>query len=131
MIEAPERKIKKYLARNIHQPQGASPRLRHFWDWFTTASIPDLAPVRQVDILHQSPPARYTAEMNSIPITVNGELREVAPGTTVARLLQELNLQPRYLAVERNLQLVPRAAHAECVLESGDRIEIVTLVGGG
>lgn len=64
-------------------------------------------------------------------ISVNGEPRQVAVGCTVAKLLEELKLQPRYLAVERNQELVPRATHAACVLLPGDRVEIVTLVGGG
>lgn len=64
-------------------------------------------------------------------IRVNGELREVSAGTTIARLLAELQMQPRYLAVERNFQLVPRVRHGECLLEEGDQLEIVTLVGGG
>ena len=64
-------------------------------------------------------------------IELNGEPREVPPGTTVAALLAELELQPRYLAVERNQELVPRAQHAACTLQTGDRLEIVTLVGGG
>ena len=64
-------------------------------------------------------------------ITVNGEAREIASGTTVAELLAQLNLQPRYCATERNLQLVPRAEQGTCVLQPGDRVEIVTLVGGG
>jgi sulfur carrier protein len=40
-------------------------------------------------------------------------------------------MQPRLVAVERNRDLVPRAQHAACALEAGDRVEIVTLVGGG
>ena len=64
-------------------------------------------------------------------IFVNGDPRQVEAGCTVAKLLEELKLQPRYLAVERNQQLVPRATHAACVLQAGDKIEIVTLVGGG
>jgi len=64
-------------------------------------------------------------------IFVNGESREVAPGTTVKRLLEALEMQPRFVAVERNLQIVPRNTHADCILEPGDRLEIVTLVGGG
>jgi thiamine biosynthesis protein ThiS len=66
-----------------------------------------------------------------VQIRVNGELREVSAGTTIARLLAELQMQPRYLAVERNFQLVPRVRHGECLLEEGDQLEIVTLVGGG
>ena len=64
-------------------------------------------------------------------IIVNDETREIPDGSTVAELLVLLKMEPRYLAVERNLELVPRAGHAECVLEPGDRLEIVTLVGGG
>lgn len=64
-------------------------------------------------------------------ITVNGQSRRVAEGTTVARLVEELNLPTRHVAVEVNLQLVPRAQHAEHRLADGDRLEIVTFVGGG
>ncbi|MHC4875577.1 MAG: sulfur carrier protein ThiS [Planctomycetota bacterium] len=64
-------------------------------------------------------------------IIVNDETREVPDGSTVAELLALLKMEPRYLAVERNLELIPRARHAECVLEPGDKLEIVTLVGGG
>ena len=64
-------------------------------------------------------------------IRVNGEPREIASGTTIAHLLEELKMQPRYLAVERNFELVPRMQHAGCVLGEGDSLEIVTLVGGG
>ncbi len=64
-------------------------------------------------------------------ITINGDAREVEPGTTVAQLLEQLEMQPRFVAVERNLELVPRATHAECMLSDSDRLEIVTLVGGG
>jgi sulfur carrier protein len=66
-----------------------------------------------------------------IQVTINGETQEVAPGTTVAALLVRLRMQPRLVAVERNRNLVPRAEHAACTLETGDRLEIVTLVGGG
>jgi sulfur carrier protein len=64
-------------------------------------------------------------------IIVNGEQRQVSAGTTVAALLAALAANPRYVAVEVNLQLVPRGRHAELQLSNGDRVEIVTLVGGG
>lgn len=64
-------------------------------------------------------------------ITVNDETRHVDPGTTVADLLSELGLRPNFVAVERNLELVPRARHSECELAENDRLEVVTLVGGG
>jgi len=66
-----------------------------------------------------------------LQITVNGQTTELGPETTVAQLLTHLEMQPRYVAVERNLDLVPRSEHAGCVLEDGDRLEVVTLVGGG
>jgi thiamine biosynthesis protein ThiS len=67
----------------------------------------------------------------AVQIEVNGQTREIEAGASVAALLGELELDPRYLAVERNLELVPRSAHAETKLAAGDRIEVVTLVGGG
>lgn len=66
-----------------------------------------------------------------IEIHVNGQSRAVAAGSTVAMLLQALELDPRTLAVERNLELVPRGQHAATPLAAGDRLEVVTLVGGG
>lgn len=64
-------------------------------------------------------------------ILVNGEPRDMQPGTTVSGLLQQLDMQSRLVAVERNGELIPRTRHAECELQPGDRVEIVTLVGGG
>jgi sulfur carrier protein len=64
-------------------------------------------------------------------IELNGQSREIVAGTTVAMLLGELELEPRYLAVERNRELVPRAEHTSAQLAEGDCIEVVTLVGGG
>ncbi len=64
-------------------------------------------------------------------IHVNGEPRVCEAGTTVADLVRALGLVPEQVAVERNRALVPRARRAEVVLEDGDRVEVVTLVGGG
>ncbi len=64
-------------------------------------------------------------------IFVNSESRHAVEGTTVAQLLQALGLEGKIVAVEVNLRLVPRAQHAGCALREGDRVEIVTLVGGG
>lgn len=64
-------------------------------------------------------------------ITVNDEVREVAAGSTIADLLVELGMRPKFVAVERNLELIPRARHAECELAENDKLEVVTLVGGG
>jgi thiamine biosynthesis protein ThiS len=64
-------------------------------------------------------------------ITLNGETREIAAGRTVAELLGELEILPKHVAVEVNLELVPRERHRERVLRENDRLEVVTLVGGG
>ena len=64
-------------------------------------------------------------------IVLNGEPREIATNTTVAALVQELKLEPRNVAIEVNLDVVPRQQHAAVMLREGDRLEIVTLVGGG
>jgi len=72
-----------------------------------------------------------SAAAHDMDITVNGELKQVDDGATVAALLQTLGLDARHLAVERNLELVPRAEHARTALKAGDRLEVVTLVGGG
>lgn len=64
-------------------------------------------------------------------VLVNGVERELPQGATVAVLLAELGLGTSAVAVERNQRLVPRAEHATAALAEGDRIELVTLVGGG
>jgi sulfur carrier protein len=64
-------------------------------------------------------------------ITLNGAPRSCPPGTTVGDLLRELGLRPEVVAVEINRQLVPRRERDGRVLAAGDRVELVTLVGGG
>lgn len=64
-------------------------------------------------------------------IIVNGSPREAPAAMTVAALLAELAVEPRYVAVEVNQELVPRAHHRDWPLAEGDRLEVVTLVGGG
>jgi sulfur carrier protein len=64
-------------------------------------------------------------------ISLNGKTCDVPPGTTVADLLGALEVPPKHVAVELNLELVPRGRHTEQILRENDRLEIVTLVGGG
>lgn len=64
-------------------------------------------------------------------LTVNGELRTVPEELTVAGLVALCALTPERVAVEVNEELVRRAQHGERILREGDRVEIVTLVGGG
>lgn len=66
-----------------------------------------------------------------IHIVVNGESHEIPEGTTVSELVVRLGLGGRPIAVERNRTVVPRARHADTQLADGDRLELVTFVGGG
>ncbi|TVV73699.1 sulfur carrier protein ThiS [Sphingomonas solaris] len=67
----------------------------------------------------------------TISIHVNGEHRRVAGGITLAELAAELGLEPTKVAVERNLEVVPRSTLATVKVEDGDELEIVHFVGGG
>jgi len=64
-------------------------------------------------------------------VTVNEEAREVAAGTTLAGLVEQLALAPERLAVEHNRRVVPRADWPRVELSEGDRVEVVHFVGGG
>ena len=68
---------------------------------------------------------------DSFELVINGQPRRASSSLTVAALLQELKLNSQQVAVEVNLELVPRELHATRALSAGDRVEIVTLVGGG
>ncbi len=65
-----------------------------------------------------------------VRLTLNGEPREIA-AATVARLVAELGLDSRKVAVERNLEIVPKSQFEATALDDGDRIEIVHFIGGG
>lgn len=67
----------------------------------------------------------------TVSIRVNGHHRRVRDGLTVADLALELGLEPAKVAVERNLEIVPRSTLAQVPVEDGDDFEIVTFVGGG
>jgi sulfur carrier protein len=69
--------------------------------------------------------------VDSITVQVNGAERTVSAGATIAGLLVVLGLGGKRVAVERNQAVVPRARHAETTLADGDRLELVTFVGGG
>ena len=64
-------------------------------------------------------------------LTVNGETRSFEGAPTVAALVATLGLDARKVAVERNLEIVPKSAYAATALADGDRIEIVHFIGGG
>ena len=67
----------------------------------------------------------------TLKIVVNDAERVVPRGSSVETLLADLGLQPRFLAVELNRRVISRGEHRATLLADDDRIEIVTLVGGG
>ena len=67
----------------------------------------------------------------TVSIRVNGEHRRVVKGISIADLALELGLEPAKIAVERNLEVVPRSTLADVRVKDGDEYEIVTFVGGG
>jgi thiazole synthase len=75
--------------------------------------------------------ATLTHTDGTISIIVNGEHRRVRGGMTIAELANELGLVPEKVAVERNLEIVPRSTLRDVLLEDGDELEIVHFVGGG
>src|SRR6185503_16531081 len=64
-------------------------------------------------------------------ITLNGETRRIEAPVNVRGLLEQLGLDPAKIAVERNLEIVPRSTYGEVALAHGDRLEIVHFIGGG
>ena len=68
---------------------------------------------------------------NTLQITVNGAPLALAKGAMVTDLIATLVLDPREVAIEHNQAIVPRSAYATTALTAGDRIEIVSFIGGG
>jgi sulfur carrier protein len=69
--------------------------------------------------------------VEQIGLTVNGEPMQVVAGLTLSGLIRQLELDTRKVAVERNLEIVPRSTYDSTRLEAGDRLEIVHFIGGG
>ena len=67
----------------------------------------------------------------SAGVTINGERRRMASGTSIAEMIAEIGLDPHRVAVERNLEIVPRSTFGTVMVEDGDDYEIVHFVGGG
>ncbi|PHH44070.1 sulfur carrier protein ThiS [Pseudomonas jessenii] len=64
-------------------------------------------------------------------IQLNGESLELPDGETVAALIARMDLTGRRVAVELNLDIVPRSQHADTILNDGDNVEVVHAIGGG
>ncbi|MDB5415883.1 MAG: thiamine biosynthesis protein ThiS [Rubritepida sp.] len=77
-------------------------------------------------------PSHATAEIGvELSLTVNGEARSVPEGASVTDLLATIGLAERKVAVERNLEIVPRSQYSTTLLCAGDALEIVHFIGGG
>ncbi|CAN5118515.1 sulfur carrier protein ThiS [soil metagenome] len=81
-------------------------------------------------VIHHTQRQAMTAD-GTISIRVNGEHRRVNSGISFAELANELGLDPKRVAVERNLEIVPRSTLGDVLVDDGDEIEIVHFVGGG
>lgn len=64
-------------------------------------------------------------------ITINGQTRDLAAPISVQALAEQLQLNLKQVAIERNLEIIPRSRYGEVILDEGDRIEIVQFIGGG
>jgi sulfur carrier protein len=62
---------------------------------------------------------------------LNGESKNIAEGTLLSQLIEQLELGGKRLAVEINCEIIPRSQHADYVIHEGDKIEIVHAIGGG
>jgi len=71
------------------------------------------------------------AQQESIAVRVNGEERAIPAGASIAAMLRGLGIDPKKVAVERNLEIVPRSTFGEVEVSEGDTFEIVHFVGGG
>ena len=67
----------------------------------------------------------------TVQVRINGEHRRVAEGISIAELVSELGFDPVRVAVERNLEVIPRSMLRDVAIEDGDELEIVRFVGGG
>lgn len=66
-----------------------------------------------------------------IQISLNGQTFEVPSGCTVSRMLELAEMRQQLIAVEVNKEVVPKAQHGDTLLQPGDMVEVVSLVGGG
>lgn len=72
-----------------------------------------------------------TTQKQALSVRVNGEERSVAPGSSIASMLRAMDIEPKKVAVERNLEIVPKSTFEEVHVSDGDMFEIVHFVGGG
>ncbi|MBX3417626.1 MAG: sulfur carrier protein ThiS [Pirellulaceae bacterium] len=71
------------------------------------------------------------SQTNTLTVTINDIPQEIIEGCTLSQLIEQHGLNPRQIAVERNMEIVPPDDFSTTVLGPGDALEIVTLMGGG
>ena len=71
------------------------------------------------------------AQTTAVTVQVNGKSMSIDPGTVLTSFLEERNLHPRLVVVERNQEIVAKSAYDSTILEEGDLLEIAHFVGGG
>ena len=79
----------------------------------------------------QQPEYKIRKANMSLSITVNGEVKSIDAGQTVWAFLEDIQLDPKKVAVERNLEIVSKSLFKDVMLENGDQLEIVHFIGGG
>ena len=86
-----------------------------------------------VGIISFAPRGNWSAKRGNmgLRVTINGEEREFDASVSVDALLAQLGLEPAKIAVERNLEIVPRSQYRDVTVTEGDRLEIVQFIGGG
>jgi thiamine biosynthesis protein ThiS len=70
-------------------------------------------------------------KLKSMQIEVNGQKREVLPGTNILDILSQFNIPEQRVAVELNLSIIDRKQFSQISLNEGDKMEIINFVGGG
>ena len=106
----------------------AATRLHKSGNPYCNPDYPEPSPARPYRILTNTP---LNASLAPMKIYINGEAREVPEPFTAAQLVTLMGLEGRRIAMEANLDIVPRSSYANHVFQPGDKIEVVSAVGGG
>ena len=103
----------------------------HLFACLVTARVVTIFSMKPQKVAAYTGAAIDRLETQVVKVQLNGELREVPEGLTLAALLEWLGLPRDRVAVERNLEIVPRTGWEVTPIQPGDRLEVVHLVGGG
>ena len=81
--------------------------------------------------MQAAPGSAGSCKIRCMNVTINGEQQTMVAETSIERLIEQLGLQGKRLAVEVNLEIVPRSDYSRRLLANGDSVEIVQAIGGG